>query len=194
MLKKIKKEVRILGIDDAPFDKKHDKEVLVVATVFRGGSYLDGLLSCRVHVDGDDATAKLISLIKKTKHLEQLQCIMIDGIALGGFNVIDINQLSKKTRLPVLVVIRRMPNIEKIEKALRKIKAARKIKLLKKAGKIHSVRVKNKHVYMQAAGINYDLAAKIVKLTAVHSLIPEPIRVAHLIASGIVLGESRGRA
>jgi len=194
MLRKVKKEVRILGIDDAPFNKERDKKVLITATVFRGGSYLDGLLSCYVQVDGDDATAKLISLIKKTKHLEQLQCIMINGIALGGFNVIDINQLSKKTKLPIIVVIRRIPNLHKIKKALKKIKATYKVKLLKKAGKIYPVKIKKKHVYIQVAGINLELAAQVVKLTAVHSLIPEPIRVAHLIASGIILGESRGRA
>lgn len=194
MLRKVKKEVRILGIDDGPFNKEHDKKVLVVATVFRGGSYLDGLLSCHVQVDGNDATAKLVSLIKKTKHLGQLQCIMIDGIALGGFNVIDINQLSKKTKLPVIVVIRREPNIDKIKKALKKIKASPKIKLLEKAGRIYPVKIRNKHIYIQVAGLNLDLATQIIRLTAVHSLIPEPIRVAHLITSGIVLGESRGRA
>jgi len=194
MLRKVKKEVRILGIDDAPFNKECDKKVLVTATVFRGGSYLDGLLSCYVQVDGDDATAKLISLIKKTKHLEQLQCVMINGIALGGFNVIDINQLSKKTKLPIIVVIRRIPNLHKIKKALKKIKATYKVKLLKKAGKIYPVKIKKKHVYIQVAGINLELATQVVKLTAIHSLIPEPIRVAHLIASGIILGESRGRA
>lgn len=193
MLRKIKKEIRILGIDDAPFDKRYDKTVLVVATVFRGGNYLDGLLSCYAAVDGNDSTVKLISLIKKTKHLKQLQCIMINGIALGGFNVIDINQLSKRTKLPVIVVIRRMPNIEKIKNVLKKIKAAHKIKLLEKAGKVYPVKIKSKRIYIQVAGISYELASEIINLTAIHSLIPEPIRIAHLIASGIILGESRGR-
>lgn len=194
MLRKVKKEVRVLGIDDAPFNKGRDKKVLVVATVFRGGSFLDGLLSCYVQVDGNDATAKLISLIRKTKHLGQLQCVMVNGIALGGFNVIDIKQLSEKTKLPVIVVIRKQPNLDKIKKALKKIKSANKIKLLKKAGKIYKVKIKNKYVYIQVAGLTPELATQIVRLTAVHSLIPEPIRAAHLITSGIVLGESRGRA
>lgn len=188
-IKKVKKEVRILGIDDAPFDRK-TKDVLVVGTVFRGGNYIDGLLSCSVKKDGNDATDKLIGIIRKTRHLDQLQCIMLNGIALAGFNVIDINRLFKKTNLPVIVVIRRMPDFEKIGNALKKIKQQKKMKLMEKAGKIHEVN----GVYVQIAGINLKMAEKIVKMSSTHSNIPEPIRVAHLIASGIALGESHGRA
>jgi len=36
----MKKEIRILGIDDSSFKKKQIKEILVIATVFRGGSFL----------------------------------------------------------------------------------------------------------------------------------------------------------
>jgi len=190
MLKTIKKEIRILGIDDAPFDKFRDKKVLVVATVFRGGNYLDGLLSCHVDVDGNDATKKLVDIVKKTRHFEQLRCIMLDGIALGGFNVIDINGLAKATKLPVIVIIKKFPDLKKIENALKKINQEKKITLLKKAGKIYPC---NK-IYFQCAGISKESARKIIKLTATHSLIPEPLRIAHIIASGIALGESHGHA
>jgi len=39
-----------------------------------------------------------------------------------------------------------------------------------------------------------NLSEGCVKLSSTRSLIPEPIRVAHLIASGVALGESRGGA
>ncbi|MBM3309562.1 MAG: DUF99 family protein, partial [Candidatus Altiarchaeales archaeon] len=48
---RIKPEVRILGLDDGPF-KQNDKKVLVVGVVFRGGSFLDGVVSTKVRVDG----------------------------------------------------------------------------------------------------------------------------------------------
>jgi len=35
---------------------------------------------------------------------------------------------------------------------------------------------------------------KALSLTTVRGVLPEPLRVAHLIAAGIVRGESRGRA
>lgn len=195
--KTIKKELRILGIDDAPFNKFKDKDCLVVATVFRGGNYMDGLLSTKVKVDGTDSTAKLIKIVKASRHIEQLQCIMIDGIALAGFNVIDIQQLNKKTKLPIIVIIRRMPDFKKIETALKqadKKTAKTRLNLMHKAGVIHKTKIKNKKIYFQIAGISAKQAAKIIKISATHAIIPEPIRIAHIIASGIVLGESKGRA
>lgn len=192
-MKQIKKEIRILGIDDAPFDKFHDKKCLVVATVFRGGEWIDGLLSFHVGIDGNDGTEKIINAVRRSKHVGQLQCIMLNGIALAGFNVIDIQQLSKKTKLPVIVVIRKKPNLKKIKNVLIKIKQQEKILLIKKAGKIYEVKLDGKKIYMQCMGINKKIAERIIKISSARSLIPEPIRVAHIIASGIVLGETRGR-
>lgn len=195
----IKKEVRVLGIDDSPFEKS-EKNCLIVGTIFRGGNYIDGLVSTSVEVDGNDATKKLIKLIKKTRHYGQLNCIMLDGIAVAGFNVIEINQLNKKTKLPVIVLMRRLPDLKQIYSALKKMKAQgeikteHKMKLIKKAGTIYKTRIGKRNAYFQTAGISPIKAREIINITTTHSLIPEPLRVAHLIASGIVKGESKGRA
>ena len=63
----IKPEARILGIDDSPFDKFKDKNTLVIGTFFRGGSSLDGVMTTTVAVDGTDATAKIVGMVKKSK-------------------------------------------------------------------------------------------------------------------------------
>lgn len=187
----VKKETRILGIDDAPFNKFSDKKVLVVGTVYRGGSYMDGVISCYVDVDGNDSTDSLISLINKTKHKSQLQVIMLKGIALGGFNIVDIKRLNKKTKLPVIVVMRKKPNFLDIRKAIQNVNDHdKKWKLIKKAGKIEKIL----NLYVQSAGIEKDKIKDIINITCIHGNIPEPLRVAHLVASGIILGESRGRA
>jgi len=195
--KKLKKELRILGMDDSPFSKFRDKKCRVVATIFRGGNYMDALLSCFIEVDGFDSTEKIISLVKKSRHIEQLQCIMVKGIALAGFNIIDIQELSKKTKLPVIVMMRKMPNFKKIENALKKAgrkTADKKLELIKKAGKIFCCKNNDKKIYFQTAGISEKKASDIIKLSSSHSLIPEPLRISHIIASGIAFGESKGRA
>ena len=186
----MKKEIRILGIDDGPFNKFKKGKVLVVGTVFRGGSFCDGILSTKVTIDGADATKKIIKLVNKTKHKPQLQYIIFDGIALGGFNVINIEELYKKTKLPIIVVIRRMPDIKKITDTLKKINMESKIELIKKAGKIYHVN----NIYVQLKGLDVKEAKDVLKISCTRSLLPEPIRVAHLIASGIVTGESKGSA
>ena len=49
-------------------------------------------------------------------------------------------------------------------------------------------------IYIQFHGIKIEDAIEIVKLSITRSSIPEPIRVAHIIAAGIVTGESHGSA
>ncbi|MBW2976534.1 DUF99 family protein [Candidatus Woesearchaeota archaeon] len=186
----LKKEIRVIGIDDAPFDKFRKGNVLVVGAVFRGGAWLDGVLSTKVSVDGNNATKKLAEMINKSKFKPQLQCIFLDGIAVGGFNVIDVKRLSKKTGLPVIVIIRKRPNIKKIKETLIKIRKKGKIKLIEKAGPV----VPAGKIYVQLTGLEIEKAREILKIACTRSLIPEAIRMAHLIASGITEGESRGKA
>ncbi|MBW2995847.1 DUF99 family protein [Candidatus Woesearchaeota archaeon] len=186
----MKKEIRVLGVDDAPFDKFKKGNVLVVGTLFRGGDWLDGVLSTKVRVDGNNSTSRLIKMVNKSKFKPQLQALILDGIALGGFNVVDIQELNKKTKIPVIVVIRRMPDFNKIKAALKKMKKVGKYKLIEKAGEVSKVG----KIYVQLAGLSLEDAKKVLKITCTRSLLPEPIRIAHLIAAGIVKGESKGDA
>ncbi len=186
----MKKEIRLIGIDDAPFDKFKDKNVLVIATIFRGGSFLEGVLSTKVKVDGTDSTSKLIKMINKCKFKPQLRSIILDGIAFGGFNIIDVEKLSKETKLPVIIVIRKYPDFNKIRRVLKKIGKEKRYNLIEKAGKVHKVG----KIYVQLTGISLEDVKKILKISCTRSLLPEPIRVAHIIAAGISKGESRGNA
>ncbi len=186
----VKKEIRVIGIDDSPFNKFGKSKVLVVGVVMRGGSWVDGILSAKVAVDGNDSTIKIADMINKCKFKPQLQCIFLDGIAVAGFNVIDVMELNKKTKLPVIIVIRRKPDIANIKKTLIKINKKNKIKLIEKAGSVMQIN----DIFVQLTGIDLEQARKILKIVCTRSLIPEPIRLAHLIASGVTVGESKGRA
>jgi len=186
----LKKEIRVIGIDDAPFKKFAKGKVLVIGTVFRGGTLLDGILSTKVDVDGKDATEKIIGMINKSKFKPQLQCIFLDGIALGGFNIVNVKELNKKTKIPVVVIIRRKPDIAAIKNTLIKIKKKEKIRLLEKAGEVINIG----KIYVQLTGISVEKTKEILEIVCTRSLIPEPVRIAHLIASGVVSGESKGRA
>lgn len=195
MIRAVKEEIRILGIDDSPFEKfKRGKKVLVIGCVFRAGKWLDGVVSTYVSCDGTNSTKKLTSLINKTKHKKQLRVIMISGISLGGFNIVDIKELSQKTKLPVIVVTRRKPNFKNIKHALKHFKDWKnRWKNIEKAGEVYEIKIKKSKVYYQVCDIPPKTAEKIIKLSATHSTVPEPLRIAHLIAGGVVLGESTGR-
>ncbi len=189
----MKKEIRVLGFDDAPFEKGQET-VLVIGTFFRGGEALDGVLSTTVEVDGDDATVKIIELVNSSKFKSQVQVILLDGIAFGGFNVVNIGSIFKYTGIPVIVVVRIMPDFEALQKALWKLGMEQKYTLMEKAGTPREIQVQEGKIYTQVAGIDFKEAEEVLKICCTRSHIPEAIRVAHLIGAGIVKGESRGRA
>lgn len=184
----IKPEIRVLGIDDGMFTPHVKGLVPVIGVVFRGGYWLDGIMRTNVNVDGFDATRKIISMILNSPHYKQLRVVMLNGITFAGFNVVNIQKLCQKTKLPVITITREKPNFEEIRKALENLsRSEERWKSIKNCGEPVEVftRNKNEKVYMQFSGLRLDDAKKIVRLTSTRSSIPEPLRVAHIIASGI---------
>ena len=191
----IKEEVRIVGFDDAPFEKNKKGMLPIVGVVYRGGKIFDGMLFTKVEIDGMDATDKISEIINSSRHKKQLKVIMLDGITVGGFNLIDLKELNKRTGLPVIAINRKLPDIEKVKAALKNFEDfEERWKVVKNAGKIRKVKVKNKFIYYQVKGMENEEAEEIIRISCTRGLIPEPLRVAHLIASALIKGESHGKA
>ena len=194
LFRKIKQEIRILGIDDAPFPSHTTDKVMLIGTVFRGGTWLDGVLRTHISGDGDDSTGNIIKMVNKSRHKGQIGVIMLDGITFGGFNVADIKEIFNQTGIPVIVIMRRFPDFEKIKKALLRFEDHEKRwSYILNAGKVYKIQNKEP-VYIQICGIELEDAEEIVSLSTTRSAIPEPIRAAHLIAAGVETGESKGSA
>jgi endonuclease V-like protein UPF0215 family len=180
-----------MGFDDAPFQRGHRGDVTVVGTLF-AGPRLDGVVSGRVRKDGANATRVLASLSRGSRFGAHLHAILLQGIALGGFNVVDLAALNRATGLPVLVVARRRPNLDAIREALlgRVPGGRRKWALIERAGAMEPLA----GVFVQRAGLDLDEAQALLAITTLNGKIPEPLRIAHLIAGGLGSGASRGRA
>ncbi len=190
----IKREIRILGVDDSPFPAHTTQPVMVIGTIFRAGEWLDGVLRTYIQGDGRDATTKIISMVNSTRHKDQLGVIMLDGVTFGGFNVINIHKIFKSTGVPVIVVMRKYPNFEKIKRALKRFDDwEERWKDILDAGEVYEIE-NQENIYIQINGIDLKDAEEIIKISTTRSAIPEPVRVAHLIAAGVVTGESRGNA
>jgi uncharacterized protein len=196
MLKSLKlmagNEIRsVVGFDDFPFAREHRGDVRVVGTIYTG-LRLDGVLGGSIRRDGANSTERLARLVEQSKFARQVRLVLLQGIALGGFNVVDIHELSRRLRVPVLVVARRRPNMEAIKRALSGPVpgGARKWRLIERAGEMEEVA----GVWVQRAGLSLREAGRVVERFAVCGRIPEPLRVAHLIAGGMGTGQSRGRS
>ena len=179
----------ILGIDDSPLDKYKDDTVLVVGVVMAGSNLVEGILSNRLPIDGPAASEVLANWVNQSRFHPILKAIFLDGITIAGLSVIDLPLLAELTSIPVIATTRKIPCSEDLKNALQSAGYPERIPLLEKAGPAHE----HGKIYFECAGIEPTDARKLLTDQSGRSLVPESVRLAHLIASGMVLGESRGR-
>jgi endonuclease V-like protein UPF0215 family len=161
----------------------------------RANGYLEGVLRREILIDGSEATSVISNMIQQTRHHTQAKAILIDGVAVGGFNIIDISKVYEQTGLPVITVTRDLPNLDQIKTALKGHFSdwEPRFALIQK-GVLYKMETKHNPLYFNCAGIDEYIAKEIITISTIRGVIPEPIRVAHLIASGISRGESVGKA
>jgi endonuclease V-like protein UPF0215 family len=184
----IKPEIRVLGIDDGVFVPRTRGTVDVVGVVYRGGYWFEGIMRAEITIDGLDATEKIAEMIKGSSFYGEIRVVVLDGVTFAGFNVVDISELSRRIDLPVISVVREKPDLEKTRNALKNLPDFEiRWRAMENAGKLFEVETRKGEnpVYMHIAGILLEDAEKIMKKTSTRSLIPEALRVAHIIASGL---------
>ena len=206
-----------IGFDDGPFERHHRGDVLLVGAVC-SRTRLDGVVAGRVRRDGVDSTVRMIELVKGSQFAGHIRAVMLQGIAVAGFNVVDVRRLSEELSLPVLVVMRRPPDLREVRRALfsdapairAPVRGApRKWRLIENAGPIEPLGASHRatrragptglrsglpRLWIQKVGMSLETARALVLATTLHGNVPEPLRLAHLIAGGIATGRSRGRA
>lgn len=182
--------IRVIGFDDAPFEKRRDASVNVAGIVCADTRF-EGMVWGRVQKDGDDATEVLSQLLLRSKFYDQVHLVLIDGLAVGGFNLIDLPKLAQVLERPCVTVMRKPPNMAAIEHALKNLPdTAKRLDLIRKAGRIHT----QKPFYFQTQGGNPVTVGKVLQRLTLTGHVPEALRIAHLIGSAVMTGESGKRA
>lgn len=190
----MKAQVRILGIDDGPFSFE-DERVEIVGVVVRLPSYVEGVLLSDVAVDGTDATDRVVAMLQESRFREGLALVMIDGVAFGGFNVVDIREVHARAGVPTVTVTRKEPDLEAMEKAVRSRfpDGADRMDVIRR-GPLERVETAHKPLYVLAAGMELEAVRALIQGSTVRGALPEPLRIAHLIATARKTGESKGSA
>ena len=193
MIRKVKPEIRVVGFDDGTFSfsfKAERRKTVLFGVVMKGSKEVVGAVSRWITVDGTDVTEKLINAVVNSR-FKDLRVIMLKGITYGGFNVVDLDALHRETGLPVIVVVRKRPDLKAMELALKKHFPDwfERVELLRKAPPLFEM-IPGK-LYVQALGLPVETAFQIVRVTTKTGLIPEPLRLAHIMASAFMTGESK---
>jgi endonuclease V-like protein UPF0215 family len=179
-----------IGFDDGPFAPGHRGDVDLIGAVF-SGLRLDGVLRTSARRDGRNATDRIIAAVQASRFATHPQLILLQGIAVAGFNVVDIHALNRRLGIPVIAVSRHEPDLQAVRRALLESVpgGVRKWRLVERAGPPKKIA----ELWIQCAGCSCRTAAVLLKRLAVNGRMPEPLRTAHLIAGGIAKLPTRQR-
>jgi endonuclease V-like protein UPF0215 family len=177
-----------IGIEDGPFLPRRlggSRAPLVVAQL--NGPHLVKARIAWIRVDGLDATSVASRLLSSLQLRDSP--ILLAGATFAGFNIINPRVLHRKFRTPTIVVIGSRPNNRAVKRALMRHFPdwKRRWRILSSLGPLRHVRTDRNEgpICYAAFGCADDEARRILKEWAFVSRVPEPLRVAGLVARGL---------
>jgi len=185
------KTVRVIGFDDAPFARHRRYARVALNGVVCANTRFEGMVHGTILKDGLGATDEVARLLVGGKFLPQLHLVLLDGLAFGGFNLVDLPRLAAALDRPCVAVMRKRPDLDGVERVLADMPSARRrLAILRRAGPIHDA----PPFHFQVAGATPSEIARLLPRVTDRGHVPEALRLAHLIGTALVTGESGKRA
>jgi len=188
------RELRVVGVEDGGFSRealgRRDQKALLVCVLLRG-AWIEDFQADMITVDGLDASEKLITMLRKLS----FDTIMLAGVSFAGFNLVDPPAVFAEFHKPIIIISRTKPNNMAVKSALFQHFGDWQVRwsVFEKLGAIHEVvsMPNEPPIYVEVVGSTLDWAIKTICASASCCRVPEPIRVARLIARGLTHREKQ---
>lgn len=182
--------LRAVGFDDVPWRHRRSSAVGLVGVVCAGTRF-EGMVYGAVRRDGWRATEAIVEALAGKKFLPQIHLVLLDGIAFGGLNLVDLPRLAKELQRPCVSVMRKLPDLPAMERvAARLPRPEARLRVLRRAGPIH---VSGSFIFQVQGAEPRETAVALGRLTDT-GRVPEALRLAHLVGGAIAYGQSGKRA
>lgn len=176
----IKKEIRVLGISCGAPNRRRKCLLEVVGVVYRGNRWLEGAMRTTIQPDVADPTKGIAKMVTTSPHFPQLRLIALDEMVTKSGTYIDIEGLSRKTRLPVIVTVPRKISTERAAKPRARISRSTVRRLATLSCKEWRMGRRRFLVYHAGlGGMNLD---EVLQVCASREGLPEAARVARIVA------------
>lgn len=181
VMKRIKKGSRILGIAES-FSREKGKSILV-GIVYRIDGIIDGFTFVETTLGGMDSTDRIIELYNELGR-EDINFILISGVVISLYNVIDLHRIHYTLKLPVIsITYEESEGLTEI--FIRKFPRDWHHRLLiyYKNGDRSRIKLSNGYIiYIRSIGLEIDDAKRLLDKITFEGKYPEPIRIARLVA------------
>lgn len=175
-----KPALRVLGIAES-FVRSSPISILA-GVVMRADLRVDGLAYARATVGGDDATEAILDIYQQLDRTD-VNALLLSGLAISWFNIIDIREVSERIQKPVIcLTYEESPGLEDYireyfpqpeEKLHRYAASGERTSVLLKTGF---------EVYVRALGATIEETRILLNKFTRDGRVPEPVRVARLAA------------
>jgi len=188
MIRGLKGQSRIMGVDDGPY-VRGSKVTPIVMTIWRLSGYIEGFLTAMVRTDGDDSSEVIADRLMASRFSDQVRCIISDGGCLAGFNVLDLDDLHRRTGIPIITCSDEAPDQSSFERAIRKATPDWEGRLSTiSRHKPVPIDLDDGTIYVRTCGLDIDSATDILRRATVHGRVPEPVRISHMVARELITG------
>ena len=176
-----KKGLRGLAIAES--FKQEDKASRLAGIVMRRDFVIDGFVFGKCTIEGDDATESILNMYSKLER-DDISFILISGLIISMYNIIDITKIQNETGLPTIgVTYEESKGIEEAIKHHFPSSYKSKIERYNKLGtRIESSLHTGYKLYLRVEGCSPQEAKKLLDMFTLQGAMPEPLRVAQLLA------------
>ncbi len=181
----------VFGVDDGPVEKRPGRSARIVGVMMEGADLVESIAVTEFAVDGEDATGFLGEWIAGLRMRPALHAVVLGGITIAGLGVVDIEALAARLRTAVVAVNRKDPTRNRLADAFVAAGLSGRLEVLRRTPPAFQLA---RGLWLSHAGTDAETAAALVRATLRKAQLPEPLRVAHLVARALETGESRGRA
>lgn len=176
-----KKGLRGLGIAES--FHQNDTYSNLAGVVIRRDFIIDGFVFGKCTIEGDDATTSILEMYGKLER-DDISFIMISGLIISMYNIIDIQKISEKLGLPTIGVT--YEDSKGIEESIKKHfpnSYKEKIDRYRQLEKRTKISLHTGYdVYIRTSGCIISEAKKLLDAFTLQGAVPEPLRVAQLLA------------
>jgi endonuclease V-like protein UPF0215 family len=176
-----KRGIRVLGIAES-FTKTSIRSRLA-GIVMRRDRIIDGVVFGNATIEGDDATQNILSIYMSLKR-NDVKCIMLDGLVISMYNIIDGKELEENIKVPVIAIT--FKDSEGLEGAINhhfSNDSKMKLEQYRKLGQRDKILLwTGKNLFVRYWGISFREVSTIVNYFTLQGSVPEPIRIAKLAA------------
>lgn len=179
-----KRGIRALGIAES-FKRGYNRSI-IAGVVMRSDLIIDGVALNHVTIKGDDATSSIMELYDRLGRSD-INLLMLDGLIISMYNIIDIDALYNHISKPIIAIT--FEESEGLDEHIKRTfdEYDKKLEAYHKLGGREMVITKTGYnLYIRSRGIDLDDTRLVIDKFLLQGSIPEPIRVAKLIARAYI--------